>query len=134
MKLNDKVAIITGSTYGIGRGCAVEFAKAGAHVVVNGTNQPRGLETVKMVEEVGGEAIFVKGDVSQAAEVKALIAKTVEHFGKLDILFNNAGIQPFKSLEETSEEEWDHVMSVNLKGYFLCSKFAIPEIEKVEKV
>jgi NAD(P)-dependent dehydrogenase (short-subunit alcohol dehydrogenase family) len=133
MTLKDKVAIITGSTYGIGRGCAVEFAKAGAKVVVNGTNESRGRETVKMVEEVGGEAVFVKADVSRAADVQTLIAKTVSTFGTLDILFNNAGIQPFKSLEETSEEEWDRVFSVNVKGYFLCAKFAIPEMVKAGK-
>ena len=131
MRLEDKVVVVTGSSYGIGRGCAIEFARAGAKVVVNGIEDDRGAETVRLCEEAGGQATFVHADVALAEQAQGLIARAVDTYGHLDILMNNAGIQPFKSLEETSEEEFDHVMAVNVKGMFLCSKAAIPEMEKV---
>ena len=123
--LEGKVAIVTGSSRGIGRAIATGLAGAGAAVVVNGRNA----ESVKAVAEAimdgGGASLPVTADVSKAAGVENLIQKTVERFGRLDILINNAGISPYyKSAETMTETEWDEVMAVNLKGVFLCCRAA----------
>jgi NAD(P)-dependent dehydrogenase (short-subunit alcohol dehydrogenase family) len=133
MRLEGKVAIVTGATYGIGRGSAIEIAKEGAKVVVNGRNRERGMETVKMIESIGGEAIFIKADVSKEDEVRDLINQTVKNFGKLDILFNNAGIQYFKNFLEMPIKEWDETFAINVRGQMLCAKYSVPEMEKAGK-
>jgi len=133
MRLKDKVAIITGATSGIGRAAAVLFAREGAKVVVVGRRKTAGEETARKVKAVGGEAMFVKGDVSKGSEMKNMADKTCEAYGKIDILFNNAGILPDaskKELKDLSEEVWDQVMEVNVKGVFLTSKYVIPEMIK----
>ena len=123
--LEGKVAIVTGSSRGIGRAIATGLAGAGAAVAVNGRNA----ESVKAVAEAivdsGGASLPVIADVSKAADVENLIQRTVERFGRLDILVNNAGISPFyKPAETMTETEWDEVMAVNLKGVFLCCQAA----------
>jgi NAD(P)-dependent dehydrogenase (short-subunit alcohol dehydrogenase family) len=123
--LEGKVAIVTGSSRGIGRAIATGLAGAGAAVTVNGRNA----ESVKAVAEAivdsGGASLPVIADVSKAAGVENLIQKTVERFGRLDILINNAGISPYyKPAETMTEAEWDEVMAVNLKGVFLCCQAA----------
>ncbi len=133
MVLKDRVAIVTGSTSGIGKAAAIEFAKEGAKVVLNGNNESAGLAAVKEIRDIGGEAAFVRADVSDSKQVTQLVGKTVEQFGRIDILFNNAGIELFKSLEDTTEEQWDRTFAVNVRGYFLCSKAVIPEMEKAGK-
>lgn len=133
MRLKDKVAIITGATSGIGRATAVLFSKEGAKVAVVGRRMDEGKETVRMVKETGGHAIFIKADVSKDSEVKNMVEEAIKVFGKVDILFNNAGINPDsakKPLIECSEEDWNEVMEVNLKGMFLTSKFIIPHVIK----
>jgi NAD(P)-dependent dehydrogenase (short-subunit alcohol dehydrogenase family) len=113
MRLKDKVAIITGATSGIGRAGAILFARKGAKVVVVGRRKAAGEETVRKIKGMGGMAIFVKADVSKANEIKAMVDKTIQTYGKIDILFNNAGILPEaskKELIELSEEVWDQVM------------------------
>jgi NAD(P)-dependent dehydrogenase (short-subunit alcohol dehydrogenase family) len=131
MQLRGKVAIITGSTYGIGRAVAIRFSEEGAKVVINGRNSKRGDEVVRLIKDNGKEAIFIKADVTKSDDIRKLIKKTVTHYGRLDILYNNAAIQLYKGIEDTTEEEWDVTFATNVKSYFLCSKYAIPEMEKV---
>ncbi len=131
MELRGKVGIVTGGTSGIGRDTAVLFAKAGAKVVVAGRREVEGKETIDLVRAAGGEGLFVKTDVSQAAEVQALVRKTVERFGRLDIAFNNAGIEgSWSPIAEQSEEDWDRVIDINLKGVWLCLKYEIQQMLK----
>lgn len=130
MKLENKVAIVTGSGQGIGKGIALEIAKEGAKVVVSDINQENIDRTVGEVNSLGSEAIGVKADVSNAKDVNELVEKTIEKFGKVDILVNNAGIYPFKPLTEMEEKDWDKVLNVNLKGVFNCTKAVLPEMAK----
>jgi NAD(P)-dependent dehydrogenase (short-subunit alcohol dehydrogenase family) len=133
MRLKDKVAIITGATSGIGRAGAILFARKGAKVVAVGRRKAAGEETVGRIKADRGEAIFVKADVSKGNEIKGMVDETVQTYGKVDILFNNAGILPDSSkreLKDLSEEAWDQVMEVNVKGVFLTSKYVIPEMIK----
>ena len=131
MRLENKIAIITGATTGIGRATSVLFCAEGAKVVVVGRREDEGRETVRLAEQAGGKAIFIKTDVSKAAEVEEMVTKAISIFGKIDILFNNAGINPEparKSLTECPEDTWDRVMEVNLKGVYLTSKYVIPHM------
>jgi len=131
MRLENKIAIITGATTGIGRATSVLFCAEGAKVVVVGRREDEGRETVRLAEQTGGKAIFIKTDVSNAAEVEEMVTKAISIFGKIDILFNNAGINPEparKSLTECPEDTWDRVMEVNLKGVYLTSKYVIPHM------
>jgi NAD(P)-dependent dehydrogenase (short-subunit alcohol dehydrogenase family) len=131
MELQGKVGIVTGGTSGIGRDAAVLFARAGAKVVVAGRREAEGKETIDLIRAVGGDALFVKMDVSRAAEVKALVQKTVEKFGRLDVAFNNAGIEGnWIPITEQSEEDWDSVIDINLKGTWLCLKYEIQQMLK----
>src|SRR6266849_5210492 len=130
-ELRGKVAIVTGGTSGIGRDAAVLFAKAGAKVVVAGRREVEGEVTNDLIRAAGGEGMFVKTDVSQAAEVAALVQKTVEKFGRLDVAFNNAGIEgSWSPIAEQSEEEWDSTIDINLKGVWLCLKYEIRQMLK----
>jgi len=131
MRLAGKVAIITGAGAGIGRATALLFAKEGAKVVVADRDSERGAETVSIIREDGGEATFIQVDVSKAADAERMARATVETYGKLDILVNNAGIYTQGSVVEMTEEDWDRILDVNLKGVFLCSKYCIPEMIKV---
>lgn len=124
MKLKDKVAIITGATKGIGAACAQEFVREGAKVVAAGRSADLGEAVVADIRAAGGDAIFVRCDVSKRAEVDALVAKTVEHYGTVDIVVNNAGVNHSANFFDTTEEDWDWVMSVDLKGTFLLSQAA----------
>jgi NAD(P)-dependent dehydrogenase (short-subunit alcohol dehydrogenase family) len=133
MRLKDKVAIVTGAGSGIGKAIAKMFAKEGAKVACAGHHIESCEETVKEIGEAGGEALAVNCDVSKAADNEATVEATVEKFGKVDILVNNAGVVEMVSLEEMTEEQWDAVIDVDLKGTFLCMKYAIPEMEKVGK-
>lgn len=124
------MALITGAGSGIGRASAVLFAREGAKVVVIDVVQEAGEETVRLIKDSGGDAFFVKADVSKEADVKNMVKKAVEKYGRIDILFNNAGINPSGTVVNTPEEVWDKVMNVNLKGAFAGSKYAIPEMAK----
>ena len=126
MELRSKVGIVTGGTSGIGRDTAVLFAKAGAKVVVAGRREAEGKETIDLIHSAGADGFFVKTDVSQAAEVDKLVRKTVEKFGRLDIAFNNAGIEgSLTPIAEQSEEDWDSTIDINLKGVWLCLKYEL---------
>lgn len=128
MRLKDKVALITGAGSGIGREAALLFAKEGASVVAVDMNDAAGEETVAAVEESGGRATFAHADVSRSGEVEAMVAAAKKTYGRLNVLFNNAGIFPANdgSVLETDEKTWDLVLSVNLKGVFLGCKYGIP--------
>src|SRR6195256_5964484 len=130
-ELQNKVAIVTGGTSGIGRDTAILFAKEGAKVVVAGRRQPEGEETIDLIRAAGGEGIFVPTDVSKTADVQALVQKTVEKFGRLDIGFNNAGIEGnWVPIAEQAEEDWDRTIAINLKGVWLCLKYEIQQMLK----
>jgi NAD(P)-dependent dehydrogenase (short-subunit alcohol dehydrogenase family) len=125
-ELEAKVGLVTGGTSGIGRETAVLFAKAGAKVVVAGRREKEGQETVELVRAAGGDGLFVKTDVSKAAEVDMLVKKTIEQFGRLDVAFNNAGIEGvWVPIARQSEEDFDRTISINLKGVWLCLKYEI---------
>lgn len=127
--LKGKIALITGGSSGIGRGTAMVFAREGAKVVVADILVEEGHETVRMVKEAGGEAFFVKCDVSQASEVKALVENIVNDHGRLDCAFNNAGVEGNVSMTaDGAEDNWDQVMGVNLRGVWLCMKYEIPQM------
>jgi NAD(P)-dependent dehydrogenase (short-subunit alcohol dehydrogenase family) len=130
-ELEGKVGLVTGGTSGIGRETAVLFAKAGAKVVVAGRRAPEGEETIELVRAAGGEGLFVKTDVSKASEVETLIQKAVEKFGRLDVAFNNAGIEGvWTPIVRQSEEDWDRTIAINLKGVWLCLKYEIRQMLK----
>ncbi len=130
-----KVALVTGASMGIGRASALAFARRGAKVVVADVDVAGGEETVRLIRKAGGEAIFAKTDVSNAADVEALIKKTVATYGKLDYAHNNAAINRGIGVMTAAykEEDWDIQVDVNLKGIFLCMKFEIPEMLKIGK-
>ena len=128
MRLKDKVAIVTGGGSGIGRGVSLMFAEEGARVLVADLNEENGRETVDLIEAAGGEAQFINVDVTSAGDTARMAEAAVDAWGKLDILVNNAGIVRMGSVVEAAEEEWDAVLDTNLKGVFLCSKFAVPEM------
>ncbi len=132
MRLANKVAIITGAAGGMGQAAAVLFAREGASVVVTDVNAQAGEETVKSIRDAGGKAIFVKTNVAEENEVKAMVEAAMDAFGRVDILYNNAGIMPTDdgSVVDISEATWDRVLDINLKSAFLCSKYTIPHMVK----
>jgi NAD(P)-dependent dehydrogenase (short-subunit alcohol dehydrogenase family) len=129
--VENKVALITGAGSGIGRASALAFAREGAKVVVADMSAEAGEETVRLIEEAGGEAMFVKTDVSKTTEVAALVQKIVQTYGRLDCAHNNAGIEGIVALTaDYPEEMWDRVLRINLKGAFLSMKHEIPQMLK----
>jgi NAD(P)-dependent dehydrogenase (short-subunit alcohol dehydrogenase family) len=126
MRLKDKVALITGGTSGIGEATALLFAAEEASVAITGRNHSRGTAVAERIQQKGGEAIFVRADVSLAKDCRHAVDETVRAFGRVDILFNNAGVFYPQTALECSEREWDEQIDVNLKGTFLMSKFALP--------
>lgn len=133
MKLKDRVAIVTGASKGIGKGVAMVLAKEKVKVVIVAVGEKAGQSAVAEIRSCGGEAIFIPCDVSNEADVKAAVAKTIATYGQIDILVNNAGIGVYKSVLDTSSSDWDHCLAVNLKGMFLFSKYTIPHMQKLGK-
>ncbi|HVO70503.1 MAG TPA: SDR family oxidoreductase [Aggregatilineaceae bacterium] len=129
--LQDKVAIVTGASSGIGRATAVAFAREGARVVVSDVDVDGGETTVRLIREHGGKASFVRCDVSKSEDVQALIRQTVRQYGRLDFACNNAGIGGQQApTAEYGEDAWNRVIGINLTGVFLCTKYEIPEMLK----
>jgi NAD(P)-dependent dehydrogenase (short-subunit alcohol dehydrogenase family) len=128
MRLAGKVAIITGGTSGIGRATAILFAQEGALVSITGRNEARGQEVVEEIQRAGGPAIFLRSDVRYAEECRRAVEETIQAFGRLDILFNNAGVFFPNTLLDCTEEEWDLTVDICLKGTFLMSKYSLPSM------
>ena len=128
MRLASKVAIITGAGSGIGQATALRFAQEGARVVVVDWNSEGGQETARLIHSSGGEAIFVEADVSQDEDARQMVEMAITTYGRLEILVNNAAIQVFGTIPDTSEADWHRVMDVNLKGVYLGCKYAIPHL------
>lgn len=128
-----KVAIVTGGALGMGRVTAQEFARQGAQVTIADIDAQAGAAAVAEIERDGGQALLVEADLARAADCERVVRSTVERFGGVDVLFNNVGIQPLDSYanaEDTTEAQWDRILGVNLKSYFLMAKYALPEIRK----
>jgi len=131
VRLQNKVALITGAGLGMGREASVVFGKEGACVGVFDLNADAGKETARLVEQAGGKALFIQGDVSKEADVKRAVDETVKAFGKLNVLYANAGVlwkDRDKSVIDTTEENWDIVQAINLKGAFFLTKHGIPAL------
>jgi NAD(P)-dependent dehydrogenase (short-subunit alcohol dehydrogenase family) len=126
----DKVVLITGGTAGIGRATAVAFARHGAHVVVSGRREAEGEESVAFVQKVGGEGLFVRADVSRDEDVAALVTRTVEHFGRLDIAFNNAGVLERGLTTDITAESYEHIFGINVRGVAFGLKHQIAAMLK----
>jgi len=127
-QLEGQVALVTGGASGIGRATALTFARGGAQLVIADMNEEGGQQTVYMITEQGGNAVFITTDVSQASEVQALISQTVTTYGRLDCAHNNAGVSsPIRaSIADYPEEEWHRVIAIHLTGVWLCMKYLCP--------
>ena len=130
MRLKDKVALITGSAGGMGQAAAELFAREGASVIVTDIAVDAGEQTAQRIREDGGQAIFIKADVANEEDVRRLVAGSIDAFGRIDVLYNNAGIMPDidGGVTELSEATWDRIMDVNLKSAFLCTKHVVPHM------
>ncbi len=128
-RLEDKIALVTGGATGMGRAHALRLAKEGAAVIVTDVEATGGQGTVELVEAEGGTASFVQHDVSNPADWKTVVDHAIEKHGRVDVLVNNAGILAFKSLQDTEDDVWDRIMSVNAKGTFLGCKYIIPAMK-----
>jgi NAD(P)-dependent dehydrogenase (short-subunit alcohol dehydrogenase family) len=132
VKLPGKIAVITGAGLGIGRATALLFAREGARILVVDYDSQSGEETVRLIEREGGQALFVRADVSNVADIEAMVQTAENAYGCIDILHNNAGIDLPRATNvvDTTVEDWDRILDVNLKGVFLCSRLVIPELIK----
>jgi len=131
MRLQGKVSIITGAGSGLGKEIALLFAREGSKVAIAEIQEEGGQATVQQIEREGGSALFLRTDITRASDVERMVEKTLQAYGRIDVLVNNAGINPSRTpVHETSEEAWDQTLSVNLKGAFLCSKYVLPVMMK----
>ena len=130
MRFKDKVVIITGGAKGIGKATAIMFAKKGAKVVIADCDSVDGKRTVEGIERQNGDALFVKTDIANSTEVQHMVDAVVAKNGRIDVLFNNAGIYARGDVVDTEEETWDKIIQVNLKGVYLCSKAVVPIMRK----
>jgi NAD(P)-dependent dehydrogenase (short-subunit alcohol dehydrogenase family) len=128
MKLEGRVALVTGGTSGIGSATAALFAGEGAAVALTGRNRERGGKVAQAIIDGGGRALFIQADVRRADDCRRAVDTTLEHFGRIDVLFNNAGVFHPKTVPECTEEEWDETIDSSLKGAFLMSKFVLPSM------
>jgi NAD(P)-dependent dehydrogenase (short-subunit alcohol dehydrogenase family) len=132
MRLANKVTLITGAANGIGRATALLFAQEGAKVVAQDVNGDAAQETVQLIKKAGGEAVSIGGDVTISADAEAMVKTAVDTYGRLDVLFNNAGIWRGGTILDVSEEDWDRTMDVNVKGMYLVSKYAVQRMMRQE--
>jgi NAD(P)-dependent dehydrogenase (short-subunit alcohol dehydrogenase family) len=130
MRLENKVAVVTGGANGIGEAYSTGMASEGASVVVADLDERRGEQVVQRIEKSGGQAHFVRTDVSRKKDAEGMVGETVKRFGSIDVLVNNAGILFTAPIEETTEKMWDELLAVNVKGLFFCSQAAVGEMKK----
>jgi len=128
LRLADKVTLITGSGSGIGQSTALRFAAEGASVIVNDLDETKGQETVAQIHSAGGKAVCIQADVTNPASVQQMVEKALEIYGRIDVLFNNAGISGVGALHEVEPDQWDRVMNVNIRGVYLPSKYVLPHM------
>ncbi len=128
MRLANKICIITGSGSGIGQSSALLFAQEGATVIVNDLDTNKGNETVDLIRAAGGQADFIRADVTNPEEVSQLVQEVIAKYGRIDVLFNNAGISGVGALHELEPDAWDRIMSINIKGVYLPSKYVLPHM------
>jgi 3-oxoacyl-[acyl-carrier protein] reductase len=133
VKLKHRVAIVTGAASGIGRASAIAFAREGARVVVADTNETGGSETAAAIQAEDNHAFFARVDVTRETEIVKMVGETVDRWGRIDILFNNAGVVLIKPIEQMLEEEWDRVMAINVKAAFLAVKHVVPHMRRAGK-
>jgi NAD(P)-dependent dehydrogenase (short-subunit alcohol dehydrogenase family) len=132
MRLKGKTTVITGSGSGIGKSSALLFAEEGAEVVVVDRDVDKGKETVGEIQSAGGRAVFIHADVTDPNSVKSMVDEVITGFGRIDVLFNNAGISGIGMLHEIELEDWDRIMNVNVKGVYLPSKYVVPHMMKAK--
>ena len=132
MKLINRIVVVTGSGSGIGRACAIEFAREGAKVIVADINLKGAEETVNLIKDGRGDAVAFKTDVSKPESVIQLVDFSIETWSKIDILVNNAAVQVNKTVADITFEEWNHQMAVNVGGMFLCSKYLLPYLRQTK--
>ena len=132
-KLQGRIALVTGGASGIGFATALAFLEEGAKVTIADISEEGGRKAIRNLKALGFDAFFIKTDVSKESDVKNMMSKAVKKFGRLDILFNNAGIFIHGAVDKLTEAEWDRIININLKGVFLCSKHAIPQMRKQGK-
>jgi NAD(P)-dependent dehydrogenase (short-subunit alcohol dehydrogenase family) len=130
MLLKDRVALVTGGAKGIGRGVCLKFAEEGCDIVVNALHIDGAQKVADEIKALGRESLAIKADISDSSEVNEMVARTIEKFGKIDILVNNAGNVGGADIDNSTEEDWDNVLAVNLKGHFLVSRAVIPHMKK----
>lgn len=129
MKLQNRTVVVTGAGSGIGRACAIKCAEEGANIVVADINETGAIETVKQIQASGGNALACKTDVADPVSVALLVEKTIQQYGQVNALINSAAIQVNKTIEDTSFEEWNTQMAINVGGVFLCSKLFLPHLK-----
>jgi len=131
MRLQGKVSIITGAGSGLGKEIALLFAREGSKVVIAELQEESGQATAQQIQRKGGSALFLRTDITQASDVERMVEEALQAYGRIDVLVNNAGINPSRTpVHETPEEAWDQTLAVNLKGAFLCSKYVLPVMMK----
>ncbi|MBT2757729.1 glucose 1-dehydrogenase [Mesobacillus foraminis] len=128
MRLREKVVLITGAGSGIGKSTAILFAKEGASIIVNDLNEESGNETVSEIRKSNGEAFFIQGDVTEANSVKAMVDKAINKYGRIDVLFNNAGVSGVGMIHEVDLDAWNKTLNVNINGVMLPSKYVLPHM------
>ncbi|MFS0634326.1 glucose 1-dehydrogenase [Mesobacillus foraminis] len=133
MRLREKVVLITGAGSGIGKSTAILFAKEGASIIVNDLNEGSGNEAVSEIRKSNGEAFFIQGDVTEADSVKAMVDKAINKYGRIDVLFNNAGVSGVGMIHEVDLDAWNNTLNVNINGVMLPSKYVLPHMMKQKK-
>jgi NAD(P)-dependent dehydrogenase (short-subunit alcohol dehydrogenase family) len=132
MRFNEKIALVTGGGSGIGRATSLQLAREGARVAVVDIEREAGCQTVQLIEDEGGQAIYLHADVAQTADVRGAIARLLETWGRLDIIVNNAGTMRFAPVVALEEDDWDRVLSVNLRAAFLFCKYGLPHMRTAD--
>ncbi|MDK8180452.1 glucose 1-dehydrogenase [Paenibacillus sp. UMB4589-SE434] len=130
MRLQQKVCLITGSGSGIGQSTALLFAREGATVIINDLDEQKGEETVALIQQAGGQAVFIKADVTSPEQVQEMVTQVIHQYGVIDVLFNNAGVSGIGAIHEIEPDAWDRVININIRGVFLPCKYIIPHMMK----